>query len=143
MLSSSAERYRDAGLLVLRIGIGLSMALGHGLGKLTGGPEGWAVLGETMGLFGIEALYPFWGFMSAFAEFFCALLVVVGLFFRPALVLLVINMSVATAMHIITGNGSPLHAIDLGIVFIALLITGAGRYSLDAAFGGRRRSRRY
>lgn len=142
-LSPRGRTYVDAGLLLLRVGFGLSMALAHGLSKLTGGPERWASLGETMGLFGINFLYPFWGFMAAFAEFFCALLVVAGLFFRPALVLLILNMAVAAGSHLITGEGSALHAVEFGIVFLSLFIAGPGKYSLDTLFDGQRRRRLY
>ena len=142
MILQFLDRYRDLGLLLLRVGIGLSIAFAHGWGKLTGGPAAWTQLGQTMELFGIGFLPAFWGFMSAITEFFGGLLVTVGLLFRPALFLLVLNMATATSMHIITGNGSPWHAIDLGIVFLTLTLIGPGRYSLDERLGSSRISRR-
>ena len=35
----------DVGLLVLRLGIGTSMLVFHGYGKLSGGPEKWEKIG--------------------------------------------------------------------------------------------------
>ncbi len=43
MILRSLTRYRDAGLLILRIGIGI-MFLYHGAPKLIGGPEKWEKL---------------------------------------------------------------------------------------------------
>lgn len=121
------------GLLILRIGVGTMFVL-HGEGKLFGGPEKWAKLGKAMGDVGIDFAPLFWGFMAAFAEFFGGILVALGLLFRPALVLLVITMIVAANRHLAAGEPfmSASHAIELGIVFLALLFTGPGKYSADS-----------
>lgn len=84
-----------------------------------------------MGLLGIDVLPVFWGFMASVAEFICALLVAAGLLARPAAALIVVNMAVAANMHLQTGNGSPESAIIYGVVFLALLLIGPGKYSLD------------
>ena len=139
MIWNSLDKYRDAGLLLLRLGFGLFIAFGHGWGKIAGGPERWEQLGGTMELFGIAFLPTFWGFLSTVAEFFGGLLVAGGALFRPTLVLLVINMTVAALMHIITGQGSPEMALLFGIAFLSLFLTGAGSYSVDARIGGRKR----
>ncbi len=39
---------KDLGLLILRIGVGLSMMIFHGFGKLKGGPELWEKIGGNM-----------------------------------------------------------------------------------------------
>lgn len=138
MIWNGLEKYRNAGLLLLRVGAGLYVILGHGWSKITAGPERWEQLGETMELFGLGFLPVFWGFMCALAESVGALLVAAGLLFRPALVLLILNMIVVAGMHLITGNGSPERAILYGIIFLGLLFIGPGKYSLDARLGGRR-----
>ena len=135
---NALDKYRDYGLLLIRLGFGLYMFFGHGWGKITGGPEQWEQLGGTMGLFGITFLPVFWGFLSAIAESVCALLVTVGFLTRPAALLLIGNMIVASSMHIITGNGSPETAILYGLVWIGFLLVGPGPYSLDARFGDAR-----
>lgn len=135
---NSLDKYRDIGLLVVRVGFGLYMFFGHGLGKITGGPEQWTQLGGTMGLFGITFLPAFWGFLSAIAESVGALLVTVGFLTRPAALLLIGNMVVAASMHIITGNGSPEMAILYGLVWIAFLLMGPGPYSVDQAMNSSR-----
>ncbi len=40
MILRSLDKYRDVGLLILRVGIGI-MFMGHGLPKLIAGPEKW------------------------------------------------------------------------------------------------------
>ena len=135
MILSSLDRYRNTGLLLLRIGVGLCIAIMHGWDKISSGPELWTQLGGTAELIGIGFLPALWGFLSAVAEFVGGLLVVVGLLFRPALILLVLNMSMAATMHVMTGNGSPELAIIYGIVFFSLIFIGPGRYSLDAYYG--------
>jgi putative oxidoreductase len=136
MVWTHLNKFRDLGLLFLRAAVGLYMAFGHGLGKLTGGPEQWAGLGGTMEIFGIGFAPTLWGFMAAFAEFFCALLVVLGLLTRPAALIVVLNMSVAAMAHI-TGaiDGGPEMALLYAIVFLSLVLVGPGKYSIDELAG--------
>lgn len=138
MIWNVLERYRDVGLWFLRLGTGLYIAFGHGWGKISGGPETWSQIGDAMELFGIGFVPVFWGFMSAVAEFIGGLCVAAGFLFRPALVLLVINLAVAATMHVTTGQGSPERALIYGIVFLSLLFIGPGPYSLDIRLKSRR-----
>jgi putative oxidoreductase len=129
--------FRNLGLLLLRAVFGLYMAFGHGLGKITGGPEQWAQLGGVVeGIIGFGFLPTFWGFMAAVAEFVGALLVAVGFLSRPASILLVLNMAVAALAHL-TGviDGSPESALLYGAVFLSLVFTGPGSFSIDEAIG--------
>lgn len=124
-------------LLVLRIGIGISFVFVYGYEKIFGGPETWAGLGSNMALLGITFWPVFWGFMAAATEFVGGILLMLGLAFRPALVLLSGTMIVAALGHTIGDiSGGPWHATEMLTVFIALLITGPGAYSLDTLFFG-------
>jgi putative oxidoreductase len=136
MIWTSLDKFRDFGLLLLRVLFGLYLAFGHGLGKITGGPEQWASLGGTMEIFGLGFAPTFWGFMAAIAEFVCALLVAAGFLTRPAALLVVINMSVAATAHI-TGviDGGPEMALLYGIAFLSLIFVGPGKYSVDEIAG--------
>jgi len=137
MVWSNLSSFRDLGLLLLRVVTGLYLAFGHGLGKITGGPERWAGLGGTMEIFGLGFMPTFWGFMAAFAEFVAALLVTVGFVTRPAALLVVLNMSVAATAHI-TGaiDGGPELALIYAVVFLSLIFVGPGKYSIDAQMNG-------
>lgn len=125
-------KYSDFGLLLLRVGIGV-MYLYHGFPKIMGGPEKWTKLGSAMQFVGVSAIPVFWGFMAAVSEFGGALLLIAGLFFRPACIFLAITMAVAASMHLGKGDGLQVasHAIENGVMFVGLLFIGPGRYSLD------------
>jgi len=123
----------QAGWFILRVGIGISIFF-HGYPKITGGVETWTMIGGSMSQFGVDFAPAFWGFLAAFAESVGGLLFTLGLFFRPAALLLAGNMTVALITHITAGDNFMVygHAMDLLIVFAASILIGAGRYSLDA-----------
>jgi putative oxidoreductase len=134
----NSEKTLDAGLLVLRLGFGLAFAWFHGLPKLQGGPEGWARTGQAMSNLGITFGYEFWGALAMAAEFFGALCFALGLFFRPAALALAFTMVIASTQHIVTGQGSPAHALKNAFVFAGMFLVGPGRYSLDHLIATRR-----
>lgn len=121
-------RYRDFGLLVLRLGVGV-MFLFHGWPKLMGGPVKWEALGTAMGYLGIHVIPVFWGLTAALSEFFGGVCLILGVVFRPACLLLLGTMAVAATMHLQRGDGLQVasHAIELGFVFFGLLFVGPGR----------------
>ena len=123
----------DFALLVLRLGVGISIAYAHGYGKITGGPDKWEKIGGAMKDIGITFLPIFWGFMAAFAEFFASLFVAIGFLTRGAAFLVAFTMFVAFYGHMKAGDGfaEASHSFDLMCIFIFLLIVGAGKYSLD------------
>ena len=71
-----------------------------------------------------------------FAEFFCSLFVIMGLFTRFAIIPIVIGMSVVV---FIASNGDILGKGEKGFLYLAaalvILLCGPGRASLDAAIG--------
>lgn len=129
------ENLLHLGLLVLRVGIGITIFF-HGLPKIMGGTEAWTAIGGSMSNLGINFAPTFWGFMAAFAETIGGILFALGLFFRPAAFLLIGTMIVALVMHFSQGDDFMKygHALDLLIIFVAALLTGPGKYSLDAKF---------
>ena len=136
-ITSRNELNKDLGLLVVRLVIGISMILFHGYAKIKGGPELWAEIGKDIGVLGINFLPVFWGFMAGFAEFFCSILLILGVLFRPAAVLLAITMFVAVVVHLNLPPESPAagwkgasHALELLAVYVGLFFTGPGKYKL-------------
>ncbi|HOW36298.1 MAG TPA: DoxX family protein [Candidatus Omnitrophota bacterium] len=125
-------KHREIGLLILRIGIGVMFII-HGWPKITGGQQAWQQLGMATGSVGIHFAPTFFGFMAAVAEFFGGICLILGLGFRIACGLLLINMFVASSMHLSKGDGLVVasHAVEAGILFLSLIFIGPGKYSLD------------
>lgn len=132
MLLSGLSKYKNAGLVIMRVGLGLAMTL-HGYPKLIGGPHKWAGIGMAAGTMGIHFLPVFWGFMAAISEFFGGIMIILGLAFRWACIFIGMVLAVALAGHIKGGDGFSeySHAAELLVVFAGLLIIGPGRYSVD------------
>jgi len=124
----------DLGLLVLRLGVGVSMLVFHGWGKIAGGPEKWTGLGGSMANLGLDFAPVVWGFLAAFAECVGSALLAIGFLFRPAAAMLALTMVVAVMHHLSMPAGQPgagwsgaSHALELLAVYVALLLTGPGR----------------
>ena len=120
----------DVSLVLLRIFAGLSMALTHGALK-TPPPEKLVSVLIDFGL-------PFpWllAWAAALSELVGGLLLAAGLFTRPAALLLSITMLVA--VFIIHGS-DPFAKKEMAALYLAIfsvfLISGSGRFSVDAAF---------
>ena len=127
------SNYRDAALLFLRLTLGIEYIYVHGWPKLAGGMHRWREVGGAMKYFGIHFWPVFWGFMAAFSETIGVTLFLVGLFFRPSCLSLVITMVVAAVFDYHTKGGlTPAsHALELCLVFITLIFVGPGKYSVD------------
>ena len=131
MITSTSAKYNSLGLLLIRLGIGFSFAYFHGWDKISGGVEKWELLGNEMQYLGIHFWPAFWGFMAAFAEFAGGILLIIGLLTRPAAFLMACTMAVANLMHY-HKTGLESHPFEMLFIFVALMIMGAGKYSLDA-----------
>lgn len=129
---TSLHKFKDFGLLILRAGVGLSMAA-HGWPKLAGGEAKWEKLGRTMEVIGIDFAPVFWGLMAGLAEFIGGLLVAIGLFTRPAAALVCFTMLIAVLMHVDAGHTytKTSHSLELFFVYFGLIFVGPGKYSLD------------
>lgn len=133
MVSSFLSKYKDLGILLLRLGIGLSFVIIHGWPKLSGGPEFWAKLGQSMGSLGIKFAPVFWGFMSAVTECIGGAFIALGLFTRTTAFFLVVNMIVATSSMLARQDpwNKVIYPIEILFVFVGLLFIGPGSLSLD------------
>ncbi|MEL6251546.1 MAG: DoxX family protein [Bacteroidota bacterium] len=117
----------DFGLLILRVGTGLSMALGHGLGKVPVS-EGFIGGVEKMG-FAMPALF---AWAAALSEFLGGIFIALGFATRPSALFLTITMLVAAFIrHAEDPYGRKEKAILFALIAIYLIFKGAGKYSLD------------
>ncbi|MCG9874799.1 MAG: DoxX family protein [Leptospiraceae bacterium] len=139
MILNHFNRFREIGILVMRIGMGIAFVI-HGLPKIVGGVPVWEELGRAMGFIGITSFPAFWGFMAGLAEFGGGILLILGVLFRPACMALAFTMLTAMMYHIGKGQGFSdfSHAMEDGIIFLALLLIGPGKYSLDEKFDTKR-----
>jgi len=128
----------DLGLLILRVGAGAIIAL-HGFNKFAGGTGTLERVGSNIDAIGIAApqgtmLPLFFGIMAAGAELGGGLLWLIGWFTRPACILILFTMIVATATKI---PGAGLNVAQYGYpllfacVALAILFAGPGRYSIQ------------
>ncbi|MFL5819381.1 MAG: DoxX family protein [Solirubrobacteraceae bacterium] len=142
--SSSAGRLIDLGPLVLRVVLGALM-FAHGYQKLTSGPEGFSHLLAELGV----PAPAFMGYLVTYTELVAGALLVVGLLSRLAALALTIELVVAIVLvkaniGLIAGHGSGAGAeLDLAYLagFLAILLAGPGRVSLDRLVGIERPSR--
>lgn len=124
-------------LLVLRLGAGGFM-LTHGYGKMGKVISGEFAFADPIGL-GQEASL----ILAALAEFLGAILVMVGLGTRVAALSLVGTMLVAgLIVHASDPWGKKEFALLYAVGFTAIMIAGAGRYSLDHLIAGKLKNRK-
>lgn len=118
--------------LVLRVGLGVLMIPTYGYGK-------WVNFGAKNAEF-----YDFFGLggslsmgLAIFAELFCSVLLIAGLFTRLATLPLIITMLVVISIH--DWNLFDKHELAPAFLtgYLAIGLLGPGRYSVDAWISGR------
>ena len=129
---TSLSRFRDVGVLILRLAFGFQLVKVSYLNALFPAeniPEFVNYL-TTLGFpFPIIGAY-----LASYTEFFGGILLVLGLFTRWAAIALIINFSMAfgmahLAVHDTYQNTFP--SVNLLAVNIFLLLNGPGRFSID------------
>jgi len=137
--SSSQNRGLDAGLLLLRLGVGLSLLLIFGLQKLQ---AGWAYahtgqwpfvdFNRKIGL----PLPVFFAYVQTLNESFAALFLALGLWSRYSAAALSIGFAAATLCSMKAAEPW-LTAAYFCMIFTSLLLTGPGGFSIDALLKSR------
>ena len=136
--SSAAGRLSDLAPLVLRVALGALM-LAHGYQKVTSGPAGFGRLLAELGVPAPTVM----GYVVTYTELVGGALLVVGLLSRLAALALTVDLVVAIALvkvnvGLIAGHGMGAGAeLDLAYIagFLAILLGGPGRFSLDRLIG--------
>lgn len=148
MTSSWKKAWRDhgidAGLLILRVGAGLSLLLLFGWPKLQ---AGWSFLytgqwqfvdfNRKMGLPAPVLV----AYLQTLNESVGALLLASGFLTRYAGAALAVGFAAATVCSLKAGEPAWLTAAYFCMNFTALLLTGPGRFSIDALLESRARAR--
>jgi putative oxidoreductase len=124
-------KYREAGLLLIRVSIGLLFIL-YTAPTLIGGPKAWAHFGAGAGHFGLHSHFQLWGLLGALLGCLGGVLMIFGLFFRIG-VLLVLALAIGHAIAVEKGTGFrvALPSIEMCFVLAGMLFIGPGKYSVD------------
>jgi putative oxidoreductase len=135
----------DLGILLIRLIVGLLMAF-YGYEKLIhftemSQSEFWSKDINFIGMSGKVSLG-----LTIFAELFCSLLLILGLFTRLSLVFLLFTMGyifiVVFPFEILSKgeNGYKFNdAFVYFVIYLGLFFTGSGKYSLDSKLLGKER----
>lgn len=124
------RNYQNEGLALLRISFGLMLVLLHGWPTVKAFLEGITEYPDPLGLGSRVSM----GLMG-FAEFVCAILVVLGLFTRISLIPLILGFFAAFFIfHANDAFAVKELAFHYLLVFVVLLITGPGTYTLPYFF---------
>ena len=121
--------FQDLVLLLIRLGAGGALIAQHGFRKFSRLLEGGEIhFSNPIGLGPVLSLY-----LTVFAEFFCAALVIVGLLSRMATIpLIILFLVLIFFVHL----HDPFPKIELPLLyllgFMAILAYGPGRFSIDA-----------
>ncbi len=121
-------KYRETGLLLMRLGLGILFIILTGP-VLLGGPGRWSGFGSAIRHLGLHSHFQFWGFLGALMGCVGGALMIFGLFFRPGVLLALL----ITAVHLlgVVSLRADLAAVELAIMLIGLLFVGPGKYSVD------------
>jgi len=127
-LATTTPNSADIGLLIIRVWFGLVMAFAHGWGKMFGDSTKFVGFLDKQGFPAPEVMAVFAGL----AEFVAAIFIAIGLLTRASAVPLIVTMLIAA--FVVHGD----HAwrkqefpLMYAFAFLALLISGPGRYSVD------------
>ncbi|MGY6742682.1 MAG: DoxX family protein [Cecembia sp.] len=133
---SSSSFGSDIALFLLRVGSGLMM-ITHGWAKITDFSARLTTFRDPIGLGPALSLQA-----TIFAEFFCAILLTLGLMTRLSLIPLIFTMTVVTfIVHADDPFSGKEKAMLFLLIFIVQFIMGPGKYSVDAQI--RKRGRGY
>jgi putative oxidoreductase len=124
------SKYRETGLLLIRVSIGLifiiliAPVLWSGQGR-------WEDFGSAMRHLDFHAHYKFWGFFGALAGCAGGVLMILGLFFRVGVLLAL----VVTLVHLVAIWDEDFYTrmpvLEMAILLLSMLFIGPGKYSVD------------
>ena len=125
-------KYRETGLLIMRVGLGVLFIVLTGP-VLLGGPSRWSNFGSAIRNLGVHTHYQFWGFFGALLGCLGGMLMIFGLFFRPGvlLVLIITFVHLLGVWHGVGALRENLAAVELAVMLLGLLFVGPGKYSVD------------
>ncbi len=135
-ITKPADPVFSFGILFLRLGAGLLMLINHGYTKVQHFNEMAPKFADPFHIGPSTTLV-----LVIFAELICAGFVVIGLFTRLASMVLIVHLLFAFFEIHKANYASPPVGGEMALIFltcfIALLFTGAGKFSVDRLFNKR------
>jgi putative oxidoreductase len=124
-------KYRESGLLLIRVSVGLIFIIL--LGPVLWDPGSWDRIGSVMRHLDFHSHFKFWGIVGALLGCIGGVLMVLGLFFRiGVLFALFVTLVHLVALWSARGGLYPrLPALEMAILLLSLLLVGPGKYSID------------
>jgi putative oxidoreductase len=131
MFLAFLAKYREAGLLLLRVSLGIVFII-YAAPALMGGPKAWAQFGAGASHFGFHSHSQFWGFVGSLLGCLGGVLMIFGLLFRVG-VLLILLLAIPHAITVCHANPFrvALASIEMCFVLVSVLFIGPGKYSVD------------
>ena len=122
------ETLASFGLLILRVGAGSLLIVNHGWGKLMNFSDRATRFSDPLHVGSPASLA-----LVVFAEVFCSIAVILGLFTRLATIPLLIFFAVAIFIqHAADPFPEKEKAMLFAVAFLALLCLGGGRFAMDS-----------
>ena len=129
--TACSETSFNIAVLIIRVTFGLMLLLNHGIDKLKHFAEKQRDFPDPLHLGHTPSLM-----LVLFAEVFCVVFVIMGLFTRIMAIPIVITFLVAVFL---IHKGQPLFKFESAILFLAgffsIFLMGSGKYSIDGAMG--------
>lgn len=129
-MQTATERQLNAGLLLMRMGIAVTMLV-HALPKLIGGSRYWIQAGKDLRFLAGDAPFQVVGLVLLLFQALGSLGMITGGLFRVSAVLLTTVYTLYFINFFTIGYKTlPLYAAALACVCIGLMITGPGRFAV-------------
>ncbi len=123
----------NVGVAILRVFVGLSMALGHGLGKIPPSERFVTITGD-LGF----PVPEFFAWVAAFSEFGGGLLLALGLLTRPGAFFIWFTMLVAVFLQ---HAADPFSTKEMAFLYLVItgmfVVVGSGKYGVDTLIRSR------
>lgn len=131
--SLNTASLQSVGLLILRVWVGFTLIYGHGWRKLVGYGDIVTRFPDPLHVGHHLSLG-----LVVFAEVFCSLFLIIGVFTRGVVIPLIIDMFVIV---FVISAGNPYGKRELPLfflmVYLVIFFAGPGRYSIDRLFASK------
>ncbi len=128
--TACSETSFNIAVLILRVTFGLLLLVNHGIDKLKHFAERQNSFPDPIHIGHMPSLM-----LALFAEVFCAVFIILGLFTR----IMAIPVVITFAIIVFLVNKGYSGSAEMGVLFLAgffsILLMGPGKYSIDGAMG--------